>query len=154
MLPMSSFRMFPLHITWKADFWKVSRKPHLEYSHGFLKIFEVRNKYQIITKVWNWPVTCKIIFDQDFRTTWGSDCLISNSRFPVCLTMLWKGVSDLLYCWSIGCSFILKYFLIRISKMRFRLKTLLIRISEKNEVQTDWFKIQYCLSVWPVRSTY
>ena len=36
MSPMGSFRMFPHHITWKADFWKVSRKPHLEYSHGFL----------------------------------------------------------------------------------------------------------------------
>ena len=39
MSPMGSFRMFPHHITWKADFWKVSRKPHLEYSHGFLKFF-------------------------------------------------------------------------------------------------------------------
>ena len=36
MSPMGSFRMFPHHITWKADFWKLSRKPHLEYIHGFL----------------------------------------------------------------------------------------------------------------------
>ena len=36
MSPMGSFRMFPHHITWKADFWKVSRKPHLEYSHSLL----------------------------------------------------------------------------------------------------------------------
>jgi len=37
MSPMGSFRMFPHHITWKADFWKLSRKPHLEYSHSLLK---------------------------------------------------------------------------------------------------------------------
>ena len=37
MSPMGSFRMFPHHITWKADFWKLSRKPHLEYSHGLLR---------------------------------------------------------------------------------------------------------------------
>ena len=41
MSPMGSFRMFPHHITWKADFWKVSRKPHLEYSHSLLKKYKM-----------------------------------------------------------------------------------------------------------------
>ena len=45
----------------------------------------------------------------------------SNSRLPV--------------NWPV----ILKSFLRRISKIRFRLKTSLIRISEQHEIQIDWF---------------
>ena len=37
MCTMGSFRMFPHQITWKTNLWKVSRKSHLEYSHGLLK---------------------------------------------------------------------------------------------------------------------
>ena len=43
-LPMGSFRVFPLHLTWKADLWKVSRKPHLEYSHGFLSKIDTKKE--------------------------------------------------------------------------------------------------------------
>ena len=37
MCPMVGLGCFTPHITWKDYFWKLSRKPHLEYSHGFLK---------------------------------------------------------------------------------------------------------------------
>ncbi len=36
MCPMGVFRMFPHQITWKSNLWKLSRKSHLEYSHGLL----------------------------------------------------------------------------------------------------------------------
>ena len=36
MCTMGSFRMFPHQIRWKTNLWKVSRKSHLEYSHGLL----------------------------------------------------------------------------------------------------------------------
>ena len=34
--PMLIFRKFPHQITWKTNLWKLSRKSHVEYSHGLL----------------------------------------------------------------------------------------------------------------------
>ena len=57
MSPMGSFRMFPHHITWKADFWKLSRKPHLEYSHSLLNEFLCHCRLLLVEKNANFVST-------------------------------------------------------------------------------------------------
>ena len=60
MCTMGSFRMFPHQIRWKTNLWKVSRKSHLEYSHGLLKRFLINpcliiNRiYMVVINLKNW----------------------------------------------------------------------------------------------------